>query len=395
MSKYVWLGILLAFSFTFFFLRVTQSGPFSTKSVAMFPIKSGFEDGSNEETTNGKKIQVALILDTSNSMDGLLEQAKSQLWKLVNELTTFKKEGETPDIEIALLQFGNQNLSITRGYIEQIMPLSTNFDQLSAQLFSLKTEGGNEYCGWAIKDALQNLAWSKNPNDLKMIFIAGNEPFNQGPEDYRSICKATKKAGIIVNTIHCGDYFKGKHDLWEDGAYLAGGKYLNIDHNDQVVHTSTPYDDDISQLNKALNSTYISYGQEGASKLQNQAVQDVNASRYSTANVRTRAFVKSKKAYSNDSWDLVDFTASRSLSEVSESELPETLRKMNEKERLAFIESTRQKRNTIQKQLQEYETMVKEYITNNGAEIANKQTLDNAMLEIIQEQAKAKGYVQQ
>jgi uncharacterized protein with von Willebrand factor type A (vWA) domain len=37
------------------------------------------------------KIQVALLLDTSGSMDGLLEQAKSQLWKMVNELATSKK----------------------------------------------------------------------------------------------------------------------------------------------------------------------------------------------------------------------------------------------------------------------------------------------------------------
>ena len=38
------------------------------------------------------KIQVALLLDTSNSMDGLIDQAKSQLWKMVNELATTKKK---------------------------------------------------------------------------------------------------------------------------------------------------------------------------------------------------------------------------------------------------------------------------------------------------------------
>src|SRR4030095_9928908 len=31
-------------------------------------------------------IMMALLLDTSNSMDGLIDQAKSQLWKIVNEL---------------------------------------------------------------------------------------------------------------------------------------------------------------------------------------------------------------------------------------------------------------------------------------------------------------------
>ncbi len=31
------------------------------------------------------KIQIAILLDTSSSMDGLIEQAKSQLWKIVNQ----------------------------------------------------------------------------------------------------------------------------------------------------------------------------------------------------------------------------------------------------------------------------------------------------------------------
>ena len=50
------------------------------------------------------KIQVALLLDTSNSMDGLIEQAKSRLWNIVNTLTTLKYSGKTPTIEISLYE---------------------------------------------------------------------------------------------------------------------------------------------------------------------------------------------------------------------------------------------------------------------------------------------------
>jgi hypothetical protein len=32
-----------------------------------------------------RKIQLVILFDTSNSMDGLLEQAKSRLWEIVNE----------------------------------------------------------------------------------------------------------------------------------------------------------------------------------------------------------------------------------------------------------------------------------------------------------------------
>ena len=36
-------------------------------------------------------VQVAILLDTSNSMDGLIEQAKTQLWRVVNELAITEK----------------------------------------------------------------------------------------------------------------------------------------------------------------------------------------------------------------------------------------------------------------------------------------------------------------
>lgn len=71
-------------------------------------------------TTEKTKIQVALLLDTSSSMDGLIDQAKSRLWNIVNTLTTLKYSGQTPDIEIALYEYGNDGLSKESNYIRQI-----------------------------------------------------------------------------------------------------------------------------------------------------------------------------------------------------------------------------------------------------------------------------------
>ncbi|NNC69893.1 MAG: hypothetical protein HKN90_03620, partial [Flavobacteriaceae bacterium] len=51
-------------------------------------------------------IKVALLLDTSNSMDGLINQAKTQLWEIVNELSYAKCEHEDPNLEIALYEYG-------------------------------------------------------------------------------------------------------------------------------------------------------------------------------------------------------------------------------------------------------------------------------------------------
>ncbi len=134
-------------------------------------------------TQNSKKkvkIQVALLLDTSNSMDGLIDQAKSQIWKMVNRLAAAKKNDEATDIEIALFEYGNDNLEMGEGYVRMVNSLTSDMDAISEKLFALKTKGGSEYCGWVIGDAVANLKWSDDNDDMKLIIIAGNEPFDQG-----------------------------------------------------------------------------------------------------------------------------------------------------------------------------------------------------------------------
>src|SRR5688572_17798159 len=140
-----------------------------------------------------QQIMLALLLDTSNSMDGLIDQAKSQLWKIVNELAQAKcGDGAVPDIQIALYEYGNSGLPVTSGYIRQVSPFTTDLDVVSDKLFALRTNGGDEYCGQVIKTSLNELAWSSSSEDLKMIFIAGNEPFNQGHVHFSQVFALVK-----------------------------------------------------------------------------------------------------------------------------------------------------------------------------------------------------------
>src|SRR6185369_4975439 len=149
-------------------------------------------------------VQIAVLLDTSGSMEGLIEQAKGQLWKIVNEFLKAKQDGQTPEVQVALYEYGKSSLSPKSGWIRQIQPLTTDLDKISEELFALKTNGVDEYCGWVIKRAVDDLDWSPSADVYKVIFIAGNEPFTQGPVNYAESCKAAITKGIIVNTIHCG-----------------------------------------------------------------------------------------------------------------------------------------------------------------------------------------------
>src|SRR3954470_10255251 len=154
-------------------------------------------------------IQLALLLDTSNSMDGLIDQARSQLWTVVNHLARTKKSGQTPRLEVALYEYGNQGLKPQDGFIRQVLPFTDDLDSVSEKLFALRTNGGDEYCGQVIQTAVNDLKWSAQPSVYKTIFIAGNEPFTQGTVDYHGACEAAAKLGIIVNTVHCGSQADG------------------------------------------------------------------------------------------------------------------------------------------------------------------------------------------
>jgi len=340
------------------------------------------------------RIQIALLLDTSNSMDGLIDQAKSQLWKMVNELADSKKNGESPDIDIALYEYGNSKLAERDGFIKQIVPMTTDLDAVSEKLFELTTSGGDEYCGQVILTSVNDLKWSESLDDFRIIIIAGNEPYTQGTVDYKDACVAANEKRITVNTIFCGDYEKGIATQWRDGADCTNGKYMNINHNDKVVHIPTPYDDEIIELNKSLNKTYVGYGSLGSANTLRQSAQDANAFSYSNSNLAERAVSKSKKQYKNTSWDLVDAVEEDAeiIVELEEEQLPDEMKKMSDEERKTYIEEKSAKRKEIQSKINELDKKRREFKAEKQKENAEVLTLDKVMLKAIRELAEERGF---
>lgn len=338
-------------------------------------------------------IKVALLLDTSNSMDGLISQAKAQLWKIINELSYAKCEHVTPNLEIALYEYGNDNLEASDGYIRQVINFSSDLDLISERLFSLTTRGGNEYCGTVIQKSIKDLKWGKNKNDLNIIFIAGNEAFTQGNVSFKDAIADAQEKDVTVNTIFCGDYNNGVQGKWNEGATLGKGEYMNIDHNKRIVHVVTPYDDVIIRLNKRLNKTYVYYGRQGASNYQNQEVQDSNASGYSRGTAVTRTISKSKKIYNNKSWDLVDAEKEEDfdIKDVDKTQLSDELRKKNDKELKAHIDKLGKERKEIQKLIAENDAKRRTYIANN-AKTNTSNELESVMIKAIKKQARNKNY---
>ena len=340
-------------------------------------------------------IKVALLLDTSNSMDGLINQAKTQLWEIVNELSYAKCENQNPDLMIALYEYGNDNLSAREGYIRQVIGFSSDLDEISEKLFSLRTNGGNEFCGEVIHTSLRQLDWGNNRNDLKLIFIAGNEPFTQGKINYKDAATQANEQDITINTIFCGNYQNGVSGKWRDGARLTHGDYMTIDHNEQIVHIASPYDDIIIQLNNRLNDTYIYYGDTGRSKMKLQAEQDSNAAELNEVVVVKRAVSKSSRIYKNSSWDLVDAEKEEgfSYSKVDKKSLPVQLQNKTSDEIKKFVALQGEKRQEIQQKIKKLNTKRNDYVAKKRKETNVNNGLKSAMLNAIKKQAKQKDYI--
>lgn len=373
-----------------------------TGRILTFMLLLFFTTNCNEPTQaqtppdgESKNIKIALLLDTSNSMDGLIEQAKSQLWNIVNELATAKCDNTKPNLQIALYEYGNDGLSSAEGHIRQVVAFTDDLDLISEKLFSLRTNGGNEFCGQVINTSLNQLAWNADGEDLQMIFIAGNEPFTQGNVSYRTACSSANSKGVIVNTIFCGNFEEGVRTNWKDGAHLTKGNYMSIEQNSKTVYIESPYDKKITALNQKLNKTYIAYGAKGKAKKENQTRQDNNAAAYGSVNQVQRAVSKSSHVYKNKSWDIIDASedADFEIEEIEKSELPEVMQEMNSEEKIKYIEKNKEERQQIQKEIMELNKKRVVYVAQKKKASNAGNSLDDAMIKAIKKQASTKNFV--
>ena len=363
--------------------------------IAIFALSSFVSTSPKSIKPAEPKIQVAILLDVSGSMDGLIEQAKAQLWNMVNTLGKAKCDGSvTPKIEIALYEYGRSNNDVKAGYVKQINGFINDMDSLSENLFSLKTNGGDEYCGQVIYTSLQQLQWDAAPENYKVIFIAGNEDFLQGNLHYTKACTEAKNKGVIVNTIYCGDKMQGIREHWNLAGECGNGSFTNINQNAREEEIPTPYDSLLITMNGNLNSTYVSYGYAGASYAAKQSSMDQKnaaaSKKQQMARIKTKA---NSKVYDNSKWDLVDANAIGNLEVViaDKNALPDSLKNKTKEEIKVIVEQKTKERALVNQQITELSARRDAYIAEERKKMAaakQENTLETEVEKIIKEQAK-------
>lgn len=342
------------------------------------------------------KIQAAILLDVSGSMDGLIEQAKAQLWNMVSVMGKAQCNNLTPQIEIALYEYGRSTNNVAAGYVKQLSEFTTDLDMLSKKLFSLTTNGGDEYCGQVIYTSLKDLQWDSSPENYKVIFIAGNEDFLQGKLLYTKACDEAKTKGVIVNTIYCGSREQGIREHWNLSSECGNGSFTVINHNDRIEDIPTPYDSILFSLNEKLNNTYIAYGYAGgANKAMQAEVDQLNYASNKSAAAKRVAVKGKEKLYKNESWDLVDrdglADSEEFLEKLDKKTLPDSLQNKSTDELKKIIAVKKEQRGDVQKQIETVSKQREDYITAEKKKAAEKNktaNLETEVEKIIKEQAK-------
>lgn len=370
--------------------------------ILAFLLLTSSVPAADESSKSEGKIQIAILLDVSGSMGGLISQAKGQLWTLVNELTTAERDGQKVDFEISIISYGHgggfffgETESQQSEVYTILTPLTSDIDLISESLFQLTSSGSEEPCGLVISEALKQLNWSKSKHDVKILFIAGNEEFNQGIVNYEDACRTASKMGVTVNTIYCGAEQMGIDQLWANAAKIGKGEFHTIEQDSLIRHSETYWDNKIIKYNDLVNSTYLAYGNEGKSSKERQIGQDENALDLGNAYLRDRVIFKLSPNYKNPTWDLVDKFEEDStiLSSLKIDQLPFELHGLSYEQKVRLIQKKAKQREVYFEAAQIFIDRAKAELAEKGIEEPKLEvrTLDRTMISTLKNQVQQAG----
>lgn len=328
------------------------------------------------------RIQLCLILDVSGSMDGLLYQAQTQIWSLLDYTKAFERKSRETVVEIALITVGNGPAYQEQGFINIDSDFTTHRDSLADKLFLLKTIGSSEQYGNAIHRALNTLTWDKN-SDFKTIIILGNEEFDQGKVDYLEACRKAADLDIIINTIYCGDWQKGIDTYWEEASKTGKGAYTHIDQSSQA-NLATPFD---SQVFRMYGKYLLTYGDSSVVKLLNK----MQKKQVSPAYRDMLLYRLGQQKIEKDIIDLFE-DSDWNLDQINPEFIPDDLKELGDRGLKEYLVKKAQERYNAKDAIAIYRKKINEYIAMRAEASTSGKTLKDATQEILGTQLKARKF---
>jgi len=287
-------------------------------------------------------VEVAFVLDTTGSMGPLIEGAKRKIWSIATAIADANPNAE---IRMGLVAYRD----IGDDYVTKTFDLTTDIQDLYANLLELKARGGGDWpesVNEALEVGVTKLKWTQGADICRIMFLVGDAPPHMDyaqDTKFPDVIRMAHDRGIIVNAVQAGTA-RATERVWREIAQRGDGRYIPIPQDGgQIVIIETPWDTEIIELQGRINGTVIPYGPRAQRSSVEQKTRQVTAASPSVASEMAGYLNKSGAASGSavtGRGDLVgDVTAGRQkLDGVKDEDLPDTLRTMKPEQRQAAID---------------------------------------------------------
>ncbi len=300
-------------------------------------------------------VEVAFVLDTTGSMGGLIEGAKRKIWSIATAIVD-----SNPDAEIRMGLVAYRDIG--DDYVTKTFDLSTDIQDLYANLLELKARGGGDWpesVNEALDVAVNRLHWTPADDTRRIVFLVGDAPPHMDyaqDTKYPTTLAVAKQKDIIVNAVLAGGA-RDTERVWREIARAGNGRFIPIPQDGgQVVIIETPYDDDIIILQKEINGTVIPYGSHELQRHTEDKTQQLSRAAPSQASEMASYLNKRAKVSSEavtGEGDLVSDVASgrTRIGAVKDEELPAKLRALTQEQRISELDNQMKQRKALNEKL--------------------------------------------
>ncbi|HEY3448427.1 MAG TPA: vWA domain-containing protein [Myxococcales bacterium] len=343
---------------------------------------------------NRPRIELVFAIDTTSSMGGLIQAAKTKVWSIVNQISTGKP---TPEVRMGLVAYRDRGDQ----YVTQVSDLTNDLDAMYSKLMAFQAVGGGdgpESVNQALADAVNRISWSEGASAMKIIFVVGDWPGHMDYQDDQKFPVTTQQAvrkNITIHTIRCGNNAEAETQFKEIAA-KAEGRYFSIEQSGGAVAVVTPFDGDIAKLDGELRNSTLAYGGRAVREESKKKMAEVEATmaaapaeaKAERASYASRAAKAAPSAVygSADLLSAVEGGAVK-LDKVAEEELPDEMKKMSAAERQAFLDKKIADRKAKQAQLDELNKKRAGFITEQVKKGGAADSFDAKVLDAVKEKS--------
>ena len=208
-----------AAALAFLLLPFVWSGAAAAKSITGKPV-----------------VEVAFVLDTTGSMGPLIEGAKRNIWSIATALVDANPDAE---IRMGLVAYRD----IDDEYVTKTFDLTTDIQDLYANLLELKARGGGDWpesVNEALDVAVTKLSWTQGEEICRIMFLVGDAPPHMDyaqDTKYPGVLRKARERDILVNAVQAGGA-RDTERVWRTIAQLGGGRYIPARRNRRPSRSS-------------------------------------------------------------------------------------------------------------------------------------------------------------